>query len=728
MARRRSAIRTAAALLSLLCLAASAAGAQALPVSAVDPFIGTAGDGNTAPGPQLPFGFANPSPDTTSPSTAGYDPDGAIVGFSQTHVSGTGGAGAYGNFRITPLVGPPRTTDLASPKARERAAAGSYAVTLTRSGVDVRIAAARLAALYAFRFPRTDRAQLLLDVTSAIELPDGGTPLAAQATVVGPRELRGWARMTTGWGVGSYKLHFALRFDRPFARAGTWTDGAIGRARSASARAGRSLGIWATFDARRERTVRAAIGLSFRSSAQAARNIGALDAFDLGRTARRARGAWQRALAPIAVAGGSAAQRTMLATALYHAQLMPHDLTGENVWTRSHRPHYEDYYAVWDTFRTVNPLLTVIDPARAAAIVQSLVDVAARNGGWTSDARVAGNDGITQVGSNADVLIADALAKGLRGIDYAAAYRSALKDATVPSPHPGRSGRELADYSSRGYLSTAVARSASRTLEYGYDDFAVAQIAARLGHASTAAGLRARSLAWRKLWDPDTQSIRPRTPDGAFAAPFDPARETFGAEPFYEGSGWLYSTFVPHDVGGLIRALGGRQAFTTWLDRIFDGGHHRPGNEPGLLAPWLYVHAGCPACTADRVQGILHEAYGPGAAGLPGNDDAGTLSAWYAWASIGLFPNAGQPFYYVTAPLFDRVRLRVGARAFTIATAGTRGGGTRYVASATLNGVPLRRAWITHRQLAGGGTLRLTLSDRPTAWATRGQPPPTLTP
>lgn len=727
----------AAALAALL----AAVPAGAVPLRDVDPYVGVDAEGNTVPGAQLPFGFAHPSPDTTDPHTSGYRSGQPVTGFSQTHVSGTGGAGKYGNLRLTPFAGPLRLDDLASPVVRERAQPGRWSGRLTRDGIDVALTATRRVALHRYRFPATAGARLLLDATSAVELPGGGRPLASAVRLTGRRGAEGWVRMTGGWGTGSYRLFFALRLDRDAAVARTFrtSAGAVRMARSqVRGRADERTGLWLRFDARRDRTVGAAVALSFRSVAQARRNLGELGRparrgrFAFGAVAARASAAWRDVLGTISVVGGTQTQHRLLATGLYRAHGMPHDLTGEDVWTgrRQGAPHYEDHYALWDTFRTVQPLLALVQPRRAGEMVASLTAIAEVSGGWMPDARVAGVNGITQVGASAEVVVADAIAKGVPGFDRRAAAAAAIKSATADSPRPLRHGRDLDEYAARGFVSTATDHSASRTLEYGHGDFAVAQVARAVGQPELAAQLEARSRAWTLLWDPLTEAIRPRTPDGAFLSPFDPGEETWGdGHPFYEGSARQWSTFVPHDAGGLVEALGGARRFTSWLDRFFGDGAHSQRNEPALLAPWLYAHAGRPDRVAERVQAILRDDYRRARDGLPGNDDAGTLSAWYAWASIGLFPTAGQPWYHLTAPLFDGVTIRLpGGKALRIACSGAASGGaTRYVAAAHLNGRPLDRAWLTHAELTAGGTLALTLAAAPTRWAADGPPPPSLT-
>lgn len=726
--RRRARGAAVGAAVALVALAAPAQGAPGVSRYA-NPLIGTGGGGHTYPGAGVPFGFVAASPDTTQPSTSGYDPSGLLLGFSQTHVSGTGGNGMYGNFRLTPESGPLRARPDGSRFAQEVARPGFYSVLMTRDLIRASMSATRLAAIYRFRFTPGREQKVVLDATSAIEVPGGQSPKGSRVRIVGDRGIEGAATLKGGWNGARYTLYFALDFDRPFASAGTiFGDGALDNA-TVRGGANQQTGAWADFRPGESRTVQARIAVSFVSAARARANLASeIPNFDLDGVRARAARQWEHALGRVRVDGGTPAQRTAFYTALYHSQLMPHDLTGENRWWHSGAAHYEDYFALWDTFRTLHPLLTLLQPERQAAMVQSLVDTY-RHTGWLPDARVAGSNGLTQVGSSGDVLVSDAMAKGLHGIDYRTAYKALLKDAEHISPDQLKQGRDLADYRRKGYLTLASGRSASRTLEYSYDDFAIAQVAKRLGHGRAVKKYLGRARNWRLLWDQSSLSVRPRQRDGSWLTPFDPDQadldgslSNFSA-PFYEGSARQWSTFVPHDVRWLSGRLGGDRGFTAWLDRLFDSGQYNPGNEPDVLAPYLYLHAGRPDRTADRVRHVLATAYNASRDGLPGNDDAGALSSWYAWSAMGLYPNAGQPFYYIGSPIFRRVKLELGpGRTFEIdapATSATN----RYVRSATLGGRPLRRAWLDHREIARGGHLRLEMGPTPSDWATARRPP-----
>ena len=719
-------------------------------ISYVDPFVGVDGGGNTVPGAAVPFGFANPSPDTALGggahgfNTSGYDSNRPIIGFSQTHVSGTGGNSKYGNFRVTPQVGEINIRDLASPKQSETAEPGYYAVTLSRPNVKAELTATRLVAAHRYTFPASPQAHLLIDVSSVIAAGGGDgqqEPVACSARVVSPNRVEGTGSFVGGWNPSPYTLHFSAEFSRPFKAYGTWSGDSL-RPDAASAEGERrSVGAYVTFDATERRQVEVKIGVSFVSPEKARENVrretgGA--GFDELR--RRAAESWERVLSKIKVEGGTDDERQIFYTALYRSHYMPHDVSGENVWWQSGEPHYEDFYCLWDTFRTLHPLLTLIQPGRQRDMVRSLVDTY-RHTGWMPDARVAGANGMTQGGSNSDVVVADALVKGLKGIDYETAYQAMVKNAEVDSPRPLYEGREVGEYKRRGYMSMRHERSASRTLEYAYNDFCVAQVAKGLGKAADYRKYLARSNNWANLWDAETKTVRPRDGDGRWMEPYDrlkvysldSPRFTWWGAPYYEGSGYQYSTYVPHDAQGLISRLGGDEPFVRWLDEFFDNGRegepsfnpglYTQGNEPDILAPFLYIHAGRADRTQAQVRRLMRREYRTGRAGLPGNDDAGTMSSWYVWNALGLYPNAGQDFYYIGSPAFTLAAISLGGgRTFTV-EARDASAKNQYVQSATLNGRALDRAWLKHAEISRGGRLILRMSDSPSAWGSARRPP-----
>jgi predicted alpha-1,2-mannosidase len=715
---------------------ASPNAAATSPLSDVDPFIGSTGGGATVPGASVPFGFVNFSPDTARGDTSGYDDRSPIIGFSVTHVSGTGGASKYGNFRITPTVGPVNPRNLIFHRVSEHAGPGVYGATIGNSSdrlVHAELTATRRVAVQRITFPKGSPGNVLIDVTSAVQLGSGG-PHSTGGHVEVHRDGRisGSASYAGGWNPGPWTLYFTAVFDRKPTASGTWTtaQGKSAVFAGVGVRDGgdqgkslaNRLGAYATFDTAGNQTVELKLAVSFISEAQALANVReASGNFDEVRA--RAESAWLQALNQITITGGTADQRRTFYSALYRTHTLPHDLTGENAWWRSAEPHYEDFYTLWDTFRTVNPLMTLIQPQRERDMIRSLLDTYDHTG-WMPDARVAGHNGSTQGGSNGDVIIADAVVKGLGGFDAAKAYQAIKKNGDVESDNPMAQGRVLNDYVKLGYMPLSETRSGSRTMEYAYDDFAIAEVAHALGHEDDARRFHERAHGWRALWDPVLQCIHPRYGDGSFLENYDCAYNypdntaAWWDHPFYEGNGWQYSTYVPGDTDYLIGLTGGPAGFSRWLDAFFDGGHYDQGNEPDILAPYLYIKAGRPDRTAERVRTILTRNYRSAHTGLPGNDDAGTMSAWYVWSAIGLYPLAGQATYFIGSPIFDTATIRLEhGKTFTVVAHNTSDT-NMYVQSATLNGRVWAQATLDHADIMQGGILVLEMGPKPSMWAT----------
>ena len=424
----------------------------------------------------------------------------------------------------------------------------------------------------------------------------------------------------------------------------------------------------------------------------------------------------------------------MFYTALYHSMLMPVDRTGENPLWKSPQPYYDDFYAIWDTFRTSGPLLTLIDPQRESDILQSLVDIY-RHEGWLPDARSGNFTGRTQGGSNAEMLIGDAYVKHLSGIDWNEAYQAMLTDAEVSPPDGIREGRSgLEDWKKLGYVTIeGTDRPGSKQMEYAADDFEIVLVAQGLRHETAYKKYLQRSGNWKNLWDANFEAggvkgfIRPRHRDGTWEKAFTALQSgSWGGDSFYEGNSWTYSLFVPQDVAGLIAMSGGREQFVRRLDAFFNvPGRYDVSNEPGFLAPYLFIWAGRQNKTADRIREIIAKKFHTGRAGLPGNDDSGAMSSWYAFGVMGIFPNAGQDVYLIGSPAIPEVTLHLAnGKTFTI-EADNVSAANKYVVAATFNGTPLDRAWFRHEDILRGGRLVLQMADKPGSWPTGEAPPST---
>jgi predicted alpha-1,2-mannosidase len=715
----------------------------------VDPLVGTKNGGNTTPGAQVPFGFISLGPDTAAADhgfTNGYNPDAEIIGFSYTHESGTGGEAKYGNFRVTPTAGELSPRNLLYPWRDEQASPGYYAVTMGEPAQSVRSehTATRLVGYSRYSFPTGVKANILLDVSSRLRMQGGrsGVPSVPQAvtdagfTLTSKRSAEGFVSVTGGWNPAPYTLYFAAEFNHDATETGAWDQDRLypGKAQASGVDQTpktmegyrNQLGAYFSFaPSSTPLTVEMRLAVSFISIAQARHTLAAQHDVSFETARQQAAQQWSRILAKIDVEGGSEQQRSIFYTALYRAHTMPHDLTGENVWWQSSIPHYEDFYTLWDTFRTLHPLYTLLEPERQTAMVQSLLDTYTHTG-WLPDARIAGANGLVQGGTNGDVVLADAMVKHLPGMDWQVAYAALKKDADVSLPAGDEGwyqGRQLKDWKRIGYMSLSYQRSASRTLEYAADDFSVATAAHLLGKDEEASRFLKSSANWQNLWDPKLQCIRPRYSDGTWLENFTcdhlypDSLLLWWDVPFYEGSSTQYSTYVPQDFARWIELLGGKEKATRWLDRLFDEKLYTQGNEPDILAPYTYIYTGRQDRTVDRVSHILASEYATGRAGLPGNDDAGTMSSWYLWSSMGIYPVAGQPIYLIGSPLFSRTTIHLSSASFVIVTHGKSHTAT-YIQSASLNGKPLSRAWLTHDEIVFGGKLDLSFGAHPMHWDT----------
>src|SRR5438128_3983628 len=368
-------------------------------IAYADPFFGTENGGNSAPVAQVPFGFVHVSTDTVNTNTAGYNPYENILGFSQTHVSGTGGASKYGNFLTTPLVGKLRVNNLGSPKAEEVSSPGYYTVRLTRSDVKTELTATRLVAMHRYNYPSSKLSHVLIDASSVVQ-PETGKdalknphPVDCWVRGIPPNRIESSGNCIGGWNQSPYTIHFSAEFDRPFSAFGTWRDDSIEAGTVASANEGR-VGAYATFDTTSNQTLQMKIGVSLISPEKARANLlQEIPSWDFDVVRRQAEAAWESILAQISIEGGTDEQRRIFYTALFHSHYMPHDLTGENVWWSSGEPHYEDLYAIWDTFRCHFPLLILIQPERHRDMVRSLVCTYVHTA-WMPDARITGANGM----------------------------------------------------------------------------------------------------------------------------------------------------------------------------------------------------------------------------------------------------------------------------------------------------------------------------------------------
>jgi predicted alpha-1,2-mannosidase len=747
-------------------LAAPSADAGARAYAAVDPFIGTGGEGHTFPGAVVPFGMLQLSPDTQlKQRKEGYDwaagyryEDTTIFGFSHTHFSGTGHSD-LGDVLVMPIAGEVKLEpgDASKPGSGyhsrfshedERAEPGYYAVTLSDYGIRAELTAGERVGAHRYAFPAGKPAHVLVDLRPSMYDYPGKVSwsrlrLREDGTLTGFRETRGWA--------AGRQLYFAMRFSqRPSGHALHSTEQDIAYAGFAppaanepTARAqieGRALvGVVDFAPDTRELIVKVSISPVSEDNAIANLEHG-MPGWDFDAMRAAARQSWSDALAAFEVDAPEPMRRSFH-TAVYHTLMAPSlfmDSDGryrgpDNAVHQAEGYRNVSTFSLWDTYRALHPLLTLIQPEqRNNDIVRSLL--AARRHSPYGVLPVWSFHGLEtwcMIGYHAVPVIADAYMKGIRGYDVREALDAMVASASY-APYDG-----LGHYMQLGYVPIDKdGEAASKTLEYAYGDWTIARMAQELGDASIAERFERRAGNWRSTFDPDTGFLRAKLSTGAFRTPFDPAASGYGTD-YTEGNAWQYSWYVPHDVAGLIAAHGGDAKFVARIDAVFDAdvdpklfehmeditgliGWYAHGNEPSHHVAYLYAYAGQPWRTQERLKRIMESQYAARADGLAGNDDLGQMSAWFVFTALGFYPVApGSNEYVIGRPFLDAVTMNLpNGKRFRI-VAENLGDAHPYVGAVTLNGVALERSVVRHEQILAGGELRFTMQATPNReWAT----------
>ena len=720
----------------------------------VDPRIGSEGLGRVFIGPSYPFGMVKPSPDCTHRPNSGWLPmPEQINGFAQTHVSGTGGGPKYGNILIMPFCGELNRTSAIDHRKYEDIKLGYYATELENSGIKVEVTTSPRASYYQISYPADSLKSLLID--AGFFLGESPVPDAREAQqfvgseiqILSDTQINGYSRIRGGWNNGkAYTVYFYAETDKPFIKSATWKGNNISTENS-QFDSGEKTGSLIQFSDS-DSIVQMKIGISFISALKAEQNAkNEITEWSFDSVRNQLINEWNTLFNNISIAESTPENyKRMFYTGLYHTMLMPVDRTEENPLWIDNEPYYDDFYAIWDTYRSSLPLITLIDSKRQSDLVRSLINIYKRDG-YMPDARSGNSNGRTQGGSNADIVVADAFVKGLEGIDYELGLEAMLKDATVPpggnEEAEGRGG--LVEYINLGYVPHGIPRAGNRTVEYAYCDYAIALVAKGLGKEELANQYLKQSENWKNLWRADYEHagskgfILPRDAAGhwldsipygksefikpkfeytpvTFEGPwYTPWWSTF----FYEATSWEYSLSIPHDVDGLIELCGGSEAFEKRLNTFFDQNLFNVNNEPSFLSPCLYHWIGKPHLSSERIHQIIKDNYNDGPIGLPGNDDSGAMSSWLAFHMMGLYPNAGQDYYLINAPLLESSVIRLSdGNEFKISTRGFSEK-NKYIQSATLNGKPYHYSTLRHQDIANGGELILKLSDKPGKWGTK---------
>ncbi|KAL4865446.1 hypothetical protein BDV12DRAFT_149771 [Aspergillus spectabilis] len=750
----------------------------------IDPFIGTENGGHSFAGATLPFGMVKAVADTQGENQGGFAYDTThVTGFSHTHDSGTGGAASMGNFPIFVHPSCPgddlsrcnwRSSDRASAWKRDspKARPGYFGVWL-ENGVHAEMTVTNHSALYRFNFPDPTEPLSPVILLDIIDLPASRNNGTASVDAETGR-FTATGNFNPSFGLGTYNIHVCIDFQGAGIRdTGSWTN--------ASAEVGKSIvsvvadsthppseysaGTFVRFDPIAAGDALAArVGVSFVSVEQACSN-GEKEQpdFDFEGTVAAAESAWRRKMDGINVDadGVSKELQTVFWSGAYRAMISPQDYTGENPLWESDEPYYDSFYCIWDSFRGIHQLLTLIDPISQSRMIRSLVDIY-RHEGYLPDCRMSLCKGWTQGGSNADVLIAEAFLKDVIEVDWDTAFEAIVKDAEIEPPNWNVEGRGgLQSWKTLGYIPKndidpgtegLRTRSVSRTVEYAYNDFCIALMADQLGFTTDRDKYLKRSENWRNVYREDQSSsingvdtgftgfVQPRNADGSwayqdpiFCSPlmnFTSCYLNEDGHETYEGSCWLYTFFVPQDMAALIKTLGGPEEFVSRLSYLHDSGILYLGDEQAFLTVFQFHYAGRPALSAERAHSYIPSQFNTTVGGIPGNDDSGAMGSFAVLSMMGLFPVHGQDVYLVTPPFFKEVSIRndVTSKVATIRNINFDPTyESIYIQKATRDGKPWTKNWISHDFFAEGGILELELGPRESDWGTRTEDlPPSM--
>jgi predicted alpha-1,2-mannosidase len=762
--------------------AAPRAAAVADPAASVDTLIGSANSGETFPGATTPYGMVQWSPENTrgnqtrTPEPGGYAYDATrIRGFSLTHLSGTGCAGASGDVPFMPYpatVGSSPSADNTDATyastfshANEIGDAGYYKVGLD-SGVTAELTATAHTGTGRFSYPAGKPATMLVRTSNSEVGSSAATTRidTATKTISGSVTSGNFCGYINQVGRRSYyTLYFVAVFDQGFTSTGTWTDATVtpgGTTSSGGTTYGtdgwpvarRGSGAFVTFDTTQTSSIKMRVGISYVSQANALANLTAENPagtlFDTVR--RQAHDAWNTTLGRAEITGGTAAQQRTFYTALYHSLLHPNvfsDVNGQymgmdqqvHTVTGAQKAQYANFSG-WDTYRSQVQLVTLLQPDVGSDIAQSLLNQAAQNNGvwdrWTH------NQGGTHVmtGDPGHAAVSSIHAFGGTGYDSSAALASMVKAATVVTADDrSKAGwnvmvvgerPSLDQYLTLGYVPADgnAWGGAGETLEVGAADFGISTLARRLGDTTIAETFLRRAQGWKKIYNPANGGyIADRNASGTWRA-FDPASD----DGFAEGSSAQYTWMIPYNAKGLFTAMGGNAVAASRLDAFF---HDNAGNwalsggsgldsdlsnEPSIGVPWLYNFAGQPHKTQATVRQVLNTLWSDGPGGIPGQDDLGAMSAWYVWSAMGLYPlTPGRAELLVSAPLFSQVVIHRGNGVTLTVNAPAAATNAGYVQSLTVNGATSTKPWLPESLVAAGGTLGFVLGTTPnTSWGT----------
>lgn len=724
----------------------------------VDPFVGTTNFGTTNPGAVVPNGMMSVVPFNVMGSDENvYDKDARwwstpyefhnkfFTGYAHVTLSGVG-CPEMGSLLTIATTGDlePDYKKYGSGYTSETAVPGYYSNRLTKYDILTEVTATKRSSAERYTFPG-GKGNILLNLGEGLTNESGATVRRVSDTEIEGSKLLGTFCYNPQ---KVFPIYFVMRVSKKPDASGYWKmqpemtgveaewtpDNGTYKIYTQYGRelSGDDVGYWFTYeDLKVGEQVEVRMGVSFVSIANARENLEKEQAgltFDQIRT--QARDTWNADLGRIRVKGGTDEQKRVFYTGLYHALIHPNvlnDVNGQYPLMESfgdgQTADGHDRYTVfslWDTYRNVHQLMTMVYPERQTDMIRSMIDMS-KEWGWLPKWELYGRETFTMEGDPAIPVIVDSWRKGLRDYDMDAAYSAMKKSATTPGAfNPMRP--DIDPYVERGYVPLGTHagdnsgdNSVSHALEYYVADNALAWLAAERGDKEFAAQLRDRAKGYKHYYSKESGTLRPINQDGSFLTPFNPRQgENFEPVPgFHEGSAWNYTFFVPHDVEGLAKLMGGKKKFVDKLQMVFDDGLYDPANEPDIAYPYLFSRfAGEEWRTQKEVNRLLGKYFTTKADGIPGNDDTGTMSAWAVFSMMGFYPDCpGEPYYTLTSPVFDSVEIDTPQGTITI-NADRESSDAIYIDSMQLGGKPLKRYRISHDELMNGKSLDFKLKNK----------------
>ena len=707
----------------------------------VNPFIGTGAidgglSGNNYPGATSPFGMIQLSPDTSEApnwgDASGYDYNrNAIFGFSHTRLSGTG---ASDLIDITLMPTSSGRTSSAFTHDEEKASPGYYQVMLKDENINVELTTTQRNGIHRYQYPAGKDAEVILDMDHSADKGSWGRRIInAQIRILNDHAVEGY-RIITGW-AKLRKIYFYMEFSSPILTS-TLRDG--GRVHENTAVVnGTNLHGCFRFGKLNGKPLTCKVALSSVSMENARQNMEQeAPHWDFDRYVAAADADWEKELGKIEIKG-TEIQKEIFYTALYHTMIQPNtmsDVNGEymaaDYTTRKvgdNETHYTTF-SLWDTFRASHPLYTLLEPERVTDFVKSMIRQYEYYG-YLPIWQLWGQDNYCMIGNHSIPVITDAILKGIPGIDMEKAYE-AVYNSSVTS-HPNSPFEVWEKY---GFMPENIqTQSVSITLEQAFDDWCVAQLAAKLNKDADYQRFHKRSEYYRNLFHPKTKFFQSKNDKGEWIEPFDPYQYGGnGGHPFTEGNAWQYFWYVPHNIQALMELTGGTKAFEQKLDTFFTStykseqmnhnasgfvGQYAHGNEPSHHVAYLYNFAGQPWKTQKYVSHILNTLYNNTSSGYAGNDDCGQMSAWYVFSAMGFYPvNPADGRYIIGSPLLDECTLKLaGNKEFRIRTI-RKSPEDIYIQSVTLNGKKHKDFFITHQDIMNGGTMVFKMGKKPSGW------------